>query len=434
MLRITNLIFCLSLIGQVWAQGGNTPYSLLGPGDIIRQGSLRQIGMGGTSLSSGNFLHANFMNPALQTYNYFTVFEAGYLAERKWVSTDKVTQRDLQGNLAFLSLTFPILSKAVKHSQRSRWVIGTGLRPLTFIQSEGSRVIQVAQSPAFSRETYRGTGGINQWFFSSGYQLNRRISVGAEAALNFGSLTYLQISTLENVQNFYTLNYTDRLTVSDFSYKLGLAYTDSINRDWLFHAGATFIPQSNLSAVFNRSVVRKDLGDRTITTDTIVNDEKVMLTMPFRLGVGLSIEKISTPLRPFKVIFSLEGHIAQWENYRNPVGAPNLNNLSNTTDLRMGVEITPNPLAVTGYWKRVQYRIGLQFAQTPWKINGKEINDQNLSLGMSMPVGRNYTALNLALVAGQRGEADESRIGEKYIRLMIGLTINDKWFVRRRFL
>jgi hypothetical protein len=419
---------------QIFAQGGNTPYSLLGPGDIIKQANLKQIGMGGVSISNGNALFSNFMNPALQTYNYFTVFEAGYLVERKWVSTDKATQRDLQGNLSYLSLTFPLLSRAVKGSQRSRWVVGMGLRPFTFINSEGSRVSYIPQTPAFARETYRGTGGINQWFFSSGVQIDRRFSVGLEAALNFGSLTYLQISTLENVQNFYTLNYTDRLTVSDFNFKLGAAFTDTLSKHWLIHTGVTLSPQSRISAVFNRSVIRKDLGDRTIATDTIINDQKTDLTMPTRLGLGMSLEKISTPLNPFKITLSLEYHQANWQNYRNPVGSPALNQLSNTNDLRFGLEFIPNPLAVTGYWKRVQYRFGLQFAQTPWKIDNQQINDQNLSLGMSLPVGRNYTFFSWALLVGQRGQASATRIGENYAKLLVGLTINDKWFVRRKFL
>ncbi len=439
MLRISKAFAILTVVsGMAQAQGGNSPYSLYGPGEIIQQGNLRNLAMGGTSLANGNFLYANIQNPALLTCNYFTVFEAGYLIERKWISRDKVTQRDLQGNPSYFALIFPILSKAVKASYRSRLVIGTGLRPFTFLNTEDVRRQYIPGTPAYSRATYKTFGGINQWFLGMGYQINRRFSVGAETNLHFGSLTNLQVSALENIQNFYTLNYTDRLTVSAFNFKFGCSYTDSLpmgkSSKWLIHAGATFVPASQLGAVFNRSVIRKDLSDRTIQTDTIINDQRVRLAIPAQMGGGISIEKVSAPLSPFKISFSLEAHLSPWSEYRNPVGTPEFNQLSDMRDLRFGVEVVPNPLAVSGYFKRIQYRFGYCIVQTPWVIGGRQIIDQNLSAGISLPVGRNYTSLNFTTLWGQRGVSTPTQYGERYIKLFIGLTINDKWFIRRKFL
>ena len=56
---------------QVSAQNGNSPYSVLGLGDISSPGYIRNMAMGGTGVSNGNPEFINIQNPALLHINKF---------------------------------------------------------------------------------------------------------------------------------------------------------------------------------------------------------------------------------------------------------------------------------------------------------------------------------------------------------------------------
>ena len=54
------------------------------------------------------------------------------------------------------------------------------------------------------------------------------------------------------------------------------------------------------------------------------------------------------------------------------------------------------------------------------------------SIGFDFPVGR-LSFLNLALSAGKRGDKKDNIVEENYYRVNIGVTLNDRWFVRNKF-
>jgi hypothetical protein len=54
------------------------------------------------------------------------------------------------------------------------------------------------------------------------------------------------------------------------------------------------------------------------------------------------------------------------------------------------------------------------------------------TIGFDFPVGR-LSFLNVAFAAGKRGDKNNNLVQENYYRMNIGVTINDRWFIRSKF-
>ena len=78
--------------------------------------------------------------------------------------------------------------------------------------------------------------------------------------------------------------------------------------------------------------------------------------------------------------------------------------------------------------------------------NPIQLNEMAISFGAGIPIRRTFqevntdegrifkylALLNLGFEIGQRGTLDNNFIKEKFISARIGITINDKWFIRRK--
>ena len=76
--------------------------------------------------------------------------------------------------------------------------------------------------------------------------------------------------------------------------------------------------------------------------------------------------------------------------------------------------------------------MGLSMRQLPYLENNTEINDFGINFGVSFPVS-GYSSLDAAFKYGFRGTTDNNLIQERYFQVVIGATINDRWFIKRRY-
>jgi hypothetical protein len=69
---------------------------------------------------------------------------------------------------------------------------------------------------------------------------------------------------------------------------------------------------------------------------------------------------------------------------------------------------------------------------TPFHVNDTQIRDLGVNVGFTLPMN-NFSSMNLALEAGVRGTTDNDLIRENYFKAALGISFNDRWFVRRKF-
>ncbi|EIM74768.1 hypothetical protein A3SI_15081 [Nitritalea halalkaliphila LW7] len=107
--------------------------------------------------------------------------------------------------------------------------------------------------------------------------------------------------------------------------------------------------------------------------------------------------------------------------------------LGETIHIGLGGQYVPDYFAFGNLFKRITYRAGLEFQQTPFVVNQTQINDIGINFGGSIPLN-SLSLANVAVKLGMRGTTDGGLIRENYVNVSLGFSLNDNtWFFKREF-
>ena len=111
----------------------------------------------------------------------------------------------------------------------------------------------------------------------------------------------------------------------------------------------------------------------------------------------------------------------------------NIKNVSyrDSKTFSIGGYFIPDASSLTSYWKRVIYRFGLKNEEKSIIINNLPINHFSLNLGLGLPLS-GLSKANIGLEFGKTGD-DKNSLRENYVALRLGLSLNDIWFIKRKF-
>lgn len=423
----------------------NAPYSRIGIGELAPIGNLRNIGMGGTGVSFGHPEYINSVNPALLIHNrvqrydsLITILEAsgmGQLRNLKNSSTSNWT-----GNINFNSFAyaFPITK---------RWTSSIGIHPFsttsysTFRRElvNGSQVN--GNPPDTSLITNSGHGGIYQADFANGIKLHKSLNLGFQVSYLFGALHSDATSQLLRDEDSIRVGSNEKTSYSGFLFRPGLAFRKKIqpgvhaDSAVFLNVGITYDFFGNIKARETLSLQRRTPAN-IIVDQTTVSIRNARPVFPASYRAGVSFDKFN------KWNVGADFTYSKWADY---VGADANDTLHNSFTLAVGAEFLvsnfskdPNKKGVMDL-KKNYLRAGFSYTKTPILLNGNRINDVSLSLGYTFSVGdvkRTYglplPKLNVALVVGQMGTKDDGLIRDLYFKAYFGMTINDKWFRKRR--
>jgi hypothetical protein len=101
--------------------------------------------------------------------------------------------------------------------------------------------------------------------------------------------------------------------------------------------------------------------------------------------------------------------------------------------ISLGGFYIPQYTSFNKYWKRVVYRAGMRFENTGLKINDETINEFGISFGVGLPVGRWFSNANFGFEVGKRGTTKANLVQENFINFQLSLSLNDRWFEKRKF-
>lgn len=411
------LILCLSGLFHVsYAQNfGNSPYSQVGIGEMLGSTFSHQAGMGGVGVSNNSISLLNIynnINPALLARNRLTVFEAGVLGQIKTLKNTNDSQQDVGGSYNYLALSFPI---------GKVWATGIGLTPYSTINYESRSRINIANSDFSTDLTQKGEGGVNSIFITNSVAIFKKLFIGLKVNWLFGSIInessselFLGSSPLRT-----TVTYFNRTRVNDLLLEPGVSFQQNLGKNLFLNLGGTFSMATNLNAKRFVSFDRRNDNDIILVQDTLTNNQATSIDMPNRLRFGASIE------RAYRWQLGADVILENWSAFKVNNSTTNL---SNIYGVAIGGEYTPNVSSLNNYWKRVTYRAGFKYKQNP--INPEQVQDMSISFGVSLPVQKNRSLLNLSVVLGQQGRISDGLVQERYVRIHLGATLNDRWFVK----
>lgn len=422
-MRFIQKIYIYALVNlfafPLFAQNGNSPYSRLGVGELATQGTIYSIGMGGLGISNSSQAYLNLSNPALLVRNRVMAFEAGFGGEYKQISSASATEKNSNGNLSYLAFGLPL---------SNRWTMSVGIRPYSTVNYIDRTEVKVPRTASFIEYAYKGSGGMTQAFIANGVRVAKGFSLGFQLNYNFGSINTESVSTVIDNKisslGSYAIAVFDQTTFSDLSYKIGAIYAAKLDKNTFLNFGATYDLGANLGVKKFKSTQRRDVTGQILSSDTISQNLKASVVLPAKTSFGISLEK------PFKYTFGVDVAFQDWSKF---TGLIVKDTLASTYKISVGGEYTPNLTSINSYLARISYRAGFSYMQLPYKLEGRQLDERSVHIGLSMPLNRGYSALNLAFTLGQRGVAVGALLEEKFFRVNLGFTVNDaQWFFRRK--
>jgi len=363
-----------------------------------------------------NFI--NPKNPASYSNLSLTVFEAAIFSTNVMASSGDQNQFYNSAQLSHVALAFPIGEK---------WGAGFGLRPFSSRGYEYSRSDVVNNNSL--QYNYEGSGGLNQLYIAAAKEVGKQLSVGVSASYVFGTMVDRQrVVYDENTSsNFFNTLGEHNIKVSDMYIEGGFQYYKKLKNDYRLVVGLSVAPQSSLNAERSR-LVRSYKGDigfekfKDTVVDVTTTQQKVDLSPTY--GGGVSIEKDG------KWVIGVDYSLQAWGNKpANSVEA----SFTDNHRITLGYESFSNLSSFGSYFKQMGYRAGAQYNSSIVQINGESIQEFGISFGVSLPLRKSFTTLNLALEAGKRGANRKQLIEENYFNIHFGVTINDRWFIQRKY-
>jgi hypothetical protein len=429
--------------GQTRAQALNlgSPYSLYGPGDVQLPTLAQHKAVGSALTAWFDSTSLNVYNPAGLSGVRFTSLEMGSIGYFARLGDG---QRELDRsnlNFSYLLVGFPV---------SRRWSTVFGFMPYSFVNYQV--VQQVDSGFAQWREEFKGKGGLNQVLWVHGVSLGKNWHAGITTRWVFGSKGQerLQVYPYQDSLFRYNLRITEQARISDVQVTLGLQYRRIFDANKTTQGtvrpasgreqttGFRFINAGislDLPASFNLSqnIVADRFtyqGNNLIVRDTLQNANKEGLTMDIPMGWSAGVHWGINR----KWQWMGDGGLTSWSRFRYADAA---DSLGNSWFLRSGFQFTPAWDRYKGdsRFKSIRYRMGMRYQKGPVAIMGESIDELGLSLGMGIPVRRilSQPMLHTTIEVARRGTLNMGLVREHMIKLSLGLTLNDTWFIKRKY-
>jgi len=419
---------------NIHAQEGTTsPYSFYGIGSLKFKGTTENRSMGGLSIYSDS-IHINLRNPAsyggknIIGYNNESrpiKFTVGGSHSSTTLNTSSDSQKASASTFDYLALAMPI----------GKLGIGFGLMPYT---SVGYKLESLNDSD-LQTHRYRGEGGVNKAFLALGYLIAKDVKIGLDASYNFGNIQNSAIEFLyteddELIQ--YQSRESNRSDISGLNYNFGVTYTPMITEKLQLTTAFTYTPKSELTSNNERTIativinpnsgqefpvneIEQDLDGNGLKTTT--------LTLPSKMAFGAGIGQ------PRKWFFGAEYTSLKTSQFSNPIFSIENATFEDASEIALGGFFIPQYTSFNKYWKRMVYRAGMRFENTGLKINNEAIKEFGISFGVGIPVGRAFSNANFGFEFGKRGTTNKNLIQENFVNFQLSLSLNDRWFEKRKF-
>jgi long-subunit fatty acid transport protein len=408
------LFFTLISFAQ---QGTSSPYSFYGIGDVKFKGTAENRAMGGLTIFSDS-IHLNFQNPASYSNLKLTTFSLGGTYLTTDLSTNSQNEKARRTAMDYLAVGLPL----------GKIGVGFGLMPFSSVgYNIQSNIAATATSPEEIKQ-FSGTGGINKVFFGIGYSLTKKLSVGIDYSYNFGKIQTYSFRFIDGIQ--YGSREKNLSDINGGTLNAGINFTTPINKKINGFASLTYSPDSKLSSSNSRNIATiqySSSGAEILVQPLDVDVANTTITLPSKFAVGFGVSESKKWMLGTEVTFQKSSDMGNRFNDINNV------NYENSTRISLGGFYIPNYNSFSKYYEKIIYRGGLRYENTGLIINSTSIKDYAVTAGVGLPLMGVFSNINIGLEYGQRGTTSANLVQENYTNISIGLSLNDKWFQKRRF-
>jgi len=412
-----SLLLTVFLIQISFAQKSSySPYSYFGVGETNFSATVENRMMGGNT-SYYDSVSVNLNVPASLSKLRFVNYSVGLNLKNNRYTAQDNNAKSTTASLNYLSVSIPTKILGFNF----------GIKPNT---SVGYLLESVDESTdPISTNRYDGDGGINSAFIGLGFELFKNFGIGISTSYSFGNLNHYHSKLLTDVE-LYT-RVSSESSLSGLSYNLSAVFQQKFRNNTLIYSSFVYQPESSLTSKNSQSIatLKSDgsFGGDTENIDlSLTGMDETKFTIPSfsNFGIGFGEDK--------KWFFGVNIKSVSGNGYKNELMALDNINFNEHNIYSAGGFFLPQFDSFTSFFDRVTYRAGFKFIDGALEVNGQDIKDFGINFGLGLPVGR-ISKANIGLEFGQRGTDDFGLIKENYLNLMIGVSLNDLWFLRSMY-
>ena len=422
------LVGCVTALAQ--STGTVSSYSRFGLGILSAQsgGFNKSMGGVGQGIRIGNRI--NVLNPA----SYSAIDSLSFIMDVGMSgSFGKMSQSSVSKQVGVNNASFDYVYVGMRLGRKLG--LSAGFVPYTDIgysfSSPETKVTSDANTtlPIANSNYYSGSGGLNEAFIGLGWKAFKDFSVGANVGFLWGNYSHLMVPQFTE-GGMSSNSYTSAVksydaTLKTFKIDIGVQYALRLTaQDWLTLGSTAGIGHKIPQDATLRHYTTK--GDSTVYTASSPFD------LPYSVSFGAGWRHKNT------LLVCADVREEFWSNCRMPVETatdyvPSKDCYDNRTTVAVGAQYTPDPFDKK-YWKRVQYRAGMNYSTPYLRINDHTgPMELRMCMGAGLPITNRYnsrSAVNVGVEWLRRSSNTSGMIKEDYFVINLGVTFNERWFLK----
>jgi hypothetical protein len=391
----------------------NSPYSRYGIGELRNQLHISLRGMGGISSAYTNPYTVNSDNPATYSFLKLTTYDAAGEGSIKNIRNDSVKYTTGMATVSYFSIGFPVSKNAG---------ISFGLRPYSRVYY---KLDDTATFPGFGYGYKRswGEGSLNYGYIGAAGKY-KGLSVGANFGYLFGTVTNYNYIVAIGSAPVASSDFQRTTRVGGIYWKGGALYDFAVKKDLSMHVGATATLSQILKAKRSEYWISHPSPSVSDTAYAAPEVRGTIIT-PLSYSAGVQLE------RSDKWLVGIDFSGAQWSQFRSFGIRDSVANAA--WKLAVGGAYTPNATDIRSYFQRITYRIGFYYGIDNVLLRNTDLSFYAATIGMSLPLRKGTDRIHTALEIGNRGTTANGLLRENFTKLSIGISLNDRWFIKRKY-
>ena len=416
------------LTATAQTNGSNSPYSRYGFGLLSDRGLGFNKGMSGLSYGMSNGKELNVNNPAsyadIDSLSF--LFDMGMTLQHANLQQGNNKVNAKNTSLDYLTTGFR-LSKNLG--------VSLGLMPFSTIgySISNTEKMQLPTGPVDQTETYMGDGGLHEAYLGIGWRPIAPLAIGMNGGFMWGSLKHTVLANF-NDASIASRRRQYEASIKTFKFDFGALYTQKLDKKNSLILGLTYRLGHKINSdgnYYDQKVVSGSIS----SGDTLVAHNAYEL--PHTIGVGVVWDHENRLRAGVDYTFQM------WKDVKSPIVITDemghkiykaaSGQYVNMHKITMGAEFQPKLNGV--HWRDyVRYRAGFSFSTPYAKVDGKDgPRSYAASLGVGLPIINLHNRRSVLNISAQYEHVEPQFAGmikENYFRLCIGLSFNERWFMK----
>jgi hypothetical protein len=387
-------------------------YTRSGFGDLEYGYSAKMVGIGNIGTTQLDPDHLLTTNPASWSVLSRTRIEFAIGYRGALISDNQ--QSNYTSETEFKGFTF-----GIPISREYGVGVVAGLLPYSRISYNAEEVYPAADEiiPSY-KIFYEGKGGLSKIFLGSSFFLPLGFSAGVTLDYYFGNQNYVSTIKFDDPRYINTA-YENIRRSTGFGTTLGLISSNlarefriSAFTDLRFGFSYNYVGNLDTDSIFTQTSL--------FLVDT-VTISKAEMVIPARFTGGIS--------------FALdESYNFNFDYMFQPMSKYSFNNqpdvnLRDASRYSLGFEFRPKKMVGMTTMEQIMWRFGVSYEQTQYVFNGNDINQFSVFGGLSYPLGVDNT-IDVAVEYSNRGTQENNLLHENAIKIYLGLSFGELWFLR----